>query len=144
MVEGDKSEVKVIVRESELRKRRAGTWAAIIGTGAVLLEGAQLVQGNASIWNNVAFLGAVLAILYGFMLSWDGPNHAFGVAGGGLGVVLLAKIFIWPSINSRFAGVNESLPEFLSVEGILMAVLILISLYLVLIRGDVRRVDKHS
>lgn len=144
MAEGDSSQVKVIVRESELRKRRAGAWAAIIGTGAALLEGAQLVQGNSNLWNNVAFLGALLAILYGFMLSWEGPNHALGVAGGSLGVVLLVKIFVWPTVSSNFADLNTKLPDFLSVEGILMALLILISLYLVLIRGDVRRIDKHN
>ena len=126
MASGDASEVKTVVRESKLRKRRAGMWAAIIGTGAALLEGAQLIQGNTSVWNNVAFIGAILAVIYGFVIARDGPNHALGIAGGSLGVVLLAKVFIWPSISSNLSDLNSSLPNFLSVEGILMTLLILI------------------
>lgn len=140
---GDES--KVVVKEAHLRQRRAARWSVIVGGAAVLLYGSQLIREGemaSAVWNDVSLLGAILAVVYGFVLARGGPARELGIAGGTLGLIVIVKVFVWPDVDRALVELTSWLPDMVGVNGVLMTAFLLFSLWYVVIRGDVKTKTK--
>ena len=54
------------------RANAAGTWALVLGAASFLFQGRQLIEGFNYSWNDMALVSAILAVIYGFIISTGG------------------------------------------------------------------------
>ncbi len=119
---------------SRHRADSAGFWALILGSVSFLFQGKNLLPGVYYNWNDMALVSAVLAVIYGFIISRGGINSTMGFAGGTLGAVMLFDMFLFRDFQSLIRDFNDVLPDKFSAEAVITFGLILISLYFVVFK----------
>ena len=82
----------------------------------------------------MALVSAVLAVIYGFIISRGGINSTMGFAGGTLGAVMLFDMFLFGEFQSLILGFNDVLPDKFSAEAVFTFGIIIISLYFVMLK----------
>jgi hypothetical protein len=119
---------------SRHRADSAGFWALILGSVSFLFQGKNLLPGVYYNWNDMALVSAVLAVIYGFIISRGGINSTMGFAGGTLGAVMLFDMFLFRDFQSLIRDFNDVLPDKFSAEAVITFGLILISIYFVVFK----------
>ena len=116
------------------RANSAGLWALILGSASFLFQGRQLIAGNSDTWNDMALISAVLATIYGFIISNRGRNWALGMAGGTLGIMMLFDMFLFRGFQDIIHSISDLMPVGVSAEAFVTFGLIIASIYFVLIK----------
>ena len=116
------------------RANAAGTWALVLGAASFLFQGRQLIEGFDYSWNDMALISAILAVIYGFIISTGGRTRPLGMAGGALGAAMLFDKFLFYEFQSIIYDVNGILPSFMSAEALFTFGLIVASFYFVIFK----------
>ena len=116
------------------RANAAGTWALLLGAASFLFQGRQLIEGFNYSWNDMALVSAILAVIYGFIISTGGRTRPLGMAGGSLGAAMLFNKFLFYEFQSIIYDVNGILPSFMSAEALFTFGLIVASFYFVIFK----------
>ncbi len=116
------------------RARAAGFWALILGCTSFLFQGRELIQGVHYTWNDMSLVSAILAVVYGFIISRDGRTRPLGMAGGTLGAVMLFDKLLLNDFQLAVRNINNILPEIMNAEAIFIFGLIVASLYFVVFK----------
>ena len=111
------------------RANAAGFWALILGAAAFLFQGREFYN-----WNDMSLVSAVLAIIYGFMISSGGRTRPLGMAGGSLGVLMLFDKLLFYEFQQIVRDFNQVLPEYTNAETLFTLGLIVASLYFVVFK----------
>ena len=119
---------------SRHRADSAGFWALILGSVSFLFQGKSLLPYIHYNWNDMALVSAVLAVIYGFIISRGGQNSTMGFSGGTLGAVMLFDMFLFGEFQSLIHEFNDVLPDIFSAEAVFTFGIIIISLYFVLFK----------
>ena len=123
-----------MAEQASPRANAAGVWALILGAASFLFQGQNLIAGSYDNWNNMAFVSAVLATIYGFIISNRGRNRVLGLAGGALGIMMLFEMFLFSGFQDIMNAISDIMPKDVSAEAFVTFVLILASIYFVFIR----------
>ena len=116
------------------RASAAGFWALILGCASFLFQGRGLVGGFNYSWNDMSLVSAILAVIYGFIISSGGRTRSLGMAGGTLGVVMLFEKSLFYEFQSIIHSFNDVLPDFMSAEALFTFGLIIASIYFVIFK----------
>ena len=116
------------------RANAAGKWALVLGAASFLFQGRQLIDGFNYNWNDMALVSAILAVIYGFIISTGGRTRPLGMAGGSLGAAVLFDKFLFYEFQSIIYDVNGILPSFMSAEALFTFGLIVASFYFVIFK----------
>ena len=123
-----------MAKDGNTRANAAGIWALALGSASFLFQGRQLIEGLHYNWNDMALVSAILAMVYGFIISVGGRTRTLGVAGGALGAVTLFDKMLFYEFKSILNDFNDSLPSMLSAEALFTFGLIIASIYFVIIK----------
>ena len=123
-----------MAQQSSRRANAAGTWALVLGAASFLFQGKQLVEGLNYSWNDMALVSAILAVIYGFIISAGGRTRGLGMAGGSLGAAMLFDKFLFYEFQSIIYDFNSILPSFMSAEAVFTFGLIVASFYFVIFK----------
>jgi hypothetical protein len=116
------------------RARAAGFWALVLGCTSFLFQGRELIPGVNYTWNDMSLVSAILAVVYGFIISRDGQTRPLGMAGGTLGAVMLFDKLLLHEFQAAVRDINYILPEIMNAEAIFIFGLIVASFYFVVFK----------